>query len=371
MLKKFLLIALTLMLVASLAFAGGDKQGGGATSGGSSKAKTVSIGKVPNTLKHLVHGADSKYAKGYAKDKYGADYDAIDPDQDNAKSIAAVETFISRGVTGIILHPIQEDGVNDVIQEARNAGVYIMTYCVEASGKKVPHLGIDEASVAQEMGADMCKKWISLYPNKPIKIGLVSWTNINFCFDNRTGPFLKGANSVVNYLPKTDNWNYKTSAGEVLHGATYWEHAGGVREKAIEVTSAAIIKYPDVNIIYGDNDANGLGVAAAYEAAGRGKAKDGVPLTEIIASTDASEPELKKITDPTSSLKYCLGMAPKTFATAEIDRMMSIINKQVDNDKYVLWTTPDAYFNYYKDSVASLEEWYNSQYLPDTPLKLR
>ncbi len=327
------------------------------------------IGKVPITLKHDVHGNDAKWAEKYAAEQYGAKYEVIDPDQDLNKEIAAVETFIGKGVDGIILHPVTEDGVNEIIQEARDADVNIMTYCVGTTGKKVPALMIDEATMASQMGADMAKQWMELYPDKPVRLGFVSWTDIAFCFDNRTGPFLKGVQTVVKDLP-TDGPKFKNSAGEELVGPTYWEHAGGVLETAQKVTADAITKYPDVNVVYGDNVSNGLGALAAYEAAGRGKAEEGKPLTEIIASTDASAGELKKLADPKSSLKYALGMQPQTFAYAQIDMMMDLINGKLDNDTYVEKTTPDSYFNFYKDSLEDLQNWFNTQYNPDTPLDL-
>ena len=49
---------------------------------------------------------------------------------------------------------------------------------------------------------------------------------------------------------------------------------------------------------------------------------------------------------------------------------MEIINGQLDNDTYVERTTPDVYFNYYKDSLQDLQDWYNTQYLPSSPLDL-
>lgn len=327
------------------------------------------IGKVPITLKHDVHGNDAKWAEIYALEKYGAKYETIDPDQDLSKEIAAVETFISKGVDGIILHPVTEDGVNEIIQEVRDNDINIMTYNVGTTGKRVPALMIDEAGVAQQMGADMAKKWMELYPDKPVKVGLVSWTDIAFCFDNRSGPFLAGVKSVTE-LPTEGVPTFQNSKGETLVGATYWEHAGGVLEKAQQVTADAITKYPDVNIVYGDNVSNGLGALAAYEAAGRGRAEDGKPLTEIIASTDASAGELKKLADPSSSLKYCLGMQPQTFAYAQIDMMMELINGTLDNDTYVEKTTPDCYFNYYKDSLEQMQDWFNTQYMPDQALDL-
>ena len=158
--------------------------------------------------------------------------------------------------------------------------------------------------------------------------------------------------------------------GEELTGATYWEHAGGVLEVAQQVTADAITKYLNVNVVYGDNVSNGLGALAAYEAAGRGLAEDGVPLTEIIASTDASSGELIKLADPTCSLKYALGMQPQIFAYAQVDMIMELINGTLDNDTYVERTTPDCYFNYYKDSVQDMQDWFNTQYNPATPLDL-
>ncbi len=327
------------------------------------------IGKVPITLKHDVHGNDAKWAEIYAAEEYGATYEVIDPDQDMQKEIAAVETFLGKGVDGIILHPVTEDGVNNLIQEIREADVNVLVYNVKASGEQVPFLGIDEAEVAAQMGADMAKQWMELYPEKPVQVGLVSWTDIAFCFDNRSGPFLDGVKTVVDYLP-TDDWGFVNSAGENLTGATYWEHAGGNFELASSVTADAITKYPDVNVVYGDNVSNGLGALAAYEAAGRGLAVDGVPQTEIIASTDASDGELKKLADPTSSLKYCLGMQPQTFAYAQIDYMMKLINGEIDNDVYQEFWVPDTYFNYYQNSLQEMQDWYNTQYMPETQLDL-
>lgn len=331
------------------------------------------IAKIPNTLKHDVHGNDAKWAKIYAAEQYNYDYQTIDPDQDLAKSVAAVETFISQGVSGIILHPITEDGENDVIQEARDADIPIMTYCVGTTGKVVPALLIDEASVASQMGVDMAKQWMSLYPDKPVRLGFVSWTNISFCFDNRTGPFLTGVKTVVSDLPSKEESGdlvFQNSKGEELFGATYWGHGGGNLEVAQQIAAAGLQAHPEVNIIYGDNMQNGLGVLAAYEAAGRGLAQDGVPLTEIIASTDASSAELIKLADPTTSLKYALGMQPQSFAYSQIDMMVKLINGEIDPNTYVEMFTPDCYFNYYKDSVQVLQDWFNTQYMPATPLDL-
>jgi ABC-type sugar transport system substrate-binding protein len=377
---KLVSVMLAFLLIVACVSACGNKSGeasattapaataAAATAAPSATGKTIVIAKVPITLSHNVHGNDSKWAKIYAQEKYGAEYEVIDPEQDQAKEVAACETFIAEGVDGIILHPITETCCNEVITEIRDAGIACITYNVDDSSHQVPFLAIDEASVAKQMGTDMCKQWVELYPDIPIAIGLLSWTNITFCFDNRTGPFLEGARSVVDYLPK--DIVYQNSKGEDCWGATYWEHAGGDYEKAVSLTADAIVKHPEVNIVYGDNEQNGTGALAAYEAAGRGLAKDGVPQTEIIASTDGSAGELTKIADPTSSLKYCLGMQPQTFAYAEVDMIMQVINGELDPDTYTVQYTPDVYINYYKMSLQEIQDWYNTQYMPDTKLDL-
>lgn len=370
---RLVAVLVSVMMLVALFSACGTKTPAETQQPSTSTAPTESgeqivIGKVPITLSHNVHGNDSKWAKTYAAETYGADYQVIDPEQDEAKEVAACETFIAQGVDGIILHPITETCCNEIITEIRDAGIACITYNVDDSSHQVPFLAIDEAGVAEQMGVDMTKQWVELYPDVPVAIGLISWTNITFCFDNRTGPFLKGARSVVDYLP--NDIVYQNAAGEDCWGATYWEHAGGDYELAVSLTADAIVKHPEVNIVYGDNEQNGTGALAAYEAAGRGLAVDGVPQTEIIASTDGSAGELTKIADPTSSLKYCLGMQPQSFAYDEVDMIMRVIKGELDPDTYVVEYTPDVYINYYQMSLQDIQDWYNTQYLPDTELDL-
>ena len=333
----------------------------------------VFIGSIPITLRHDVHGNTAIWAEQIARERYGARFEIIDPDQDLSRSIAAVETFVAMGADGIILHPVTEDGVREIIQYVRSLDINIMTYNVFASCMQVPALLIDEASLAFEMGADMAKKWMEVHPDIPVAAGIVGWTDIMFCFDNRGGPWIMGVHSVVDNLPTPADGAavFRNSAGDELYGATFWLHGGGNLEVAQQVTADAITMHPEVNIIYGTNVSNGLGVLAAYQEAGRGIAVDGLPLTELIASTDASAGELRFLADPTSSLKYALGMQPKNFAIAQVTMIMELINGTLDNDVYYERWTPDEYFNFFKNTIEELEEWFNIQYNPPVPLDLR
>ena len=324
-------------------------------------AKEVYIGKVPITLSHAVHGNDAKWAEKYAKEKYGAKYEVIDPAGDLQKEIKAVEDFIAKGVDGIILHPVQESGVNEIVKEARDAGVYMISYFMAPTEAKIPMVRVEESIVANQMGKDMAKQWKELYPDKPIKVGFIDFLSVAYCFDQRSGPFLKGVKEVDPSVTGIVT-NIKNSKGETLEGATFWLGAEGDLSKSQAIGQDVLQKYPEVNLIYGTNTPNALGALSAYEAAGRGKAKDGVPLTEIFAGTDGDAPELIKLADPTSSLKYTLGMQPQTFAYAQVDLMMDVINGKVKPDEYSEVMSQDVYFNYYKDTMQQMQDWFNTQY---------
>ena len=324
-------------------------------------AKQIYIGKIPITLSHAVHGNDAKWAEKYAKEKYGAKYEVIDPAGDLQKEIKAVEDFIAKGVDGIILHPVQESGVNEVVKEARAAGIPVLAYFMAPTEEKIPMVRVSEDMVANQMGTDMAKKWKELYPDKPIKVGLIDFLSVAYCIDNRSGPWLKGVLAVDPSVTGKVT-TIKNSKGETVEGATFWLGAEGDLSKSQAIGQDVLQKYPEVNLIYGTNTPNALGALSAYEAAGRGKAKDGVPLTEIFAGTDGDAPELIKLADPTSSLKYTLGMQPQTFAYAQIDTMMDVINGKIDPDKYSEVVSQDVYFNYYKDTMQQMQDWFNTQY---------
>jgi hypothetical protein len=50
--------------------------------------------------------------------------------------------------------------------------------------------------------------------------------------------------------------------------------------------------------------------------------------------------------------------------------MIKLINGEIDPNTYVENFTPDCYFNYYKDSIQVMQDWFNTQYMPETKLDL-
>jgi ABC-type sugar transport system substrate-binding protein len=341
--RKTLLIALIITVIAFLVAVEGFGQG-----------KKIVIGHVPITLSHAVHGNAAKWAKIYAKDKYKADFVVIDPDNDLQRQIKAVEDMIAKGVTGIVLSAVVESGVNEVIQEARKAGIYVVTYIIDGTDQKTPFVRINEIQATTKLGVNMTKKWKELYPNIPVKVGFVDFLKMEYTKINRSGPFLKGVQSV----------------DPSVKGPVFQLGAEGVQDEAKKIGQAVLQSHPEVNIVYGTNTPNAIGALTAFEEAGRGKAVDGTPLTEIFAGTDGDVPELLKLADPTSSFKYTQGMQPQIFAYAYIDTMMKVIKGEIAPDQHSEVDAYNIYLDYYTMKVKDYQDWFNTQYMPANKLDI-
>ena len=114
----FICVAL-LIFAASPLFSGGE--GGGK---GGPKGKIV-IGKIPITMEANYHQAHVKHLISYAEEKYGAEVTVIDGEFSTDASMAAVETFIAQGVTGILLHSLDEKVNDQMVKEARRNDIPI------------------------------------------------------------------------------------------------------------------------------------------------------------------------------------------------------------------------------------------------------
>ena len=111
--KRALTLAVVLVLGVFLV-AAAFGSGGGETKGA---MKKLTIGKIPITMQANYHQAHVKWLIQYAKEKYNADVKVIDGEFSTEASVKGVETFISQGVDGILLHSLDEK-VNDQMVKA-------------------------------------------------------------------------------------------------------------------------------------------------------------------------------------------------------------------------------------------------------------
>ena len=340
--KTLALVLVFGLLLGAAVFATGQKEGA---------KKQIVIGKVPITLEAQFHQALVKIETDYAMKKYGATLKVIDGQFKSDVALNAVYNFISQKVDGIILHTMDPAVLDQAIKAAHDKGIPISTFYNEPATKANPHVQINEIVTSRQMGVLAAKKWKEFYPNKPIKIGLIDYLNVEHAMQQRSNPFIEGVKSV-------------DATAEVvsrLDGA-------GSSEKALAAAQDMLQAHPEVNIVYGTNADHALAALAAFENAGRGKTVNGKPLTEIFVGTDATEAELLKLFNPSSSFKITQGLQPKANAEAEVDTMMKMINKQLAWDKWVEIPTLDILFSYWSNKVEDGTAFLKDQYFMDVDL---
>lgn len=301
--KKLLLIAAVVFLVGSvfLFFGGGEK-----------KEEKLVIGEVFWGLHDSYQQAHQKAAADYCEE-LGIDFLPMDGQMKPEVQAAAMDDLIARQVDGIICQAYDQVTMEVSIAAAQEASIPVVSFVNIASGKvKYPTMMIEERAGSIAMGELVAKKMMEFNPGIKFRIASISDPSIEWAHDQRTQAFIKG---VQNIAPDAE-----------------WVFNGGKSNREVSYATAEDIlqRHPDVNIMYGYNAENVLGAVAAFEAAGRGKAKDKVPLKEVFAGVDGSVPEIVKIANPNSSFKTTLALQPKTGARKCVDMLLKIINGELD-----------------------------------------
>ncbi|MBI9106100.1 MAG: substrate-binding domain-containing protein [Spirochaetales bacterium] len=340
--KKLVLLMIVLSVVISGVFAGGQQEG----------EREIVLGKIPYTLSHDYHQSHCKWVVDYAKEKYGVTVKVVDGEASPEKSLNAVESFVVQGVDGLLLHITDPVILDQAIEIAHEEDIPVVSFYNEPKTKANPHVRIDEPKTSFQMGVIAAKKWMSLYPDKPIKVGMISFMNMEHVLTLRSTPFFKGVKSVAPDAELVAQYN-----GE------------GSSELAMASAQDMIQAHPDVNIVYGSTAEHAIGALASFEAAGRGKAVDGEPLTEIIVGTDATEAELLNVFDPNSSFKITQGLAPKENAMAEVDALMQMINGELEPNEWSEISTYNIVLDYWNNSVDEGTSFIKEQYFSDTDLR--
>lgn len=346
--KRALTLAVVLVLgvfLVAAAFGSGGAETKGAM-------KKLTIGKIPITMQANYHQAHVKWLIQYAKEKYNADVKVIDGEFSTEASVKGVETFISQGVDGILLHSLDEKVNDQMVKAARKAKIPIVTFYIPTLSRLVPHLQINEAETSFMMGKEAALKWKEFYPNKKIYIGVIDYLTVEIVQKMRTGPFIAGVLSV----------------DPTAQLVSKLEGSANV-QKAMAAMQDMLQAHPEVNLVYGANADHALGALAALENAGRGKAVNGKPLTEIVIGTDATEGELAKLYDPNSSFKITQGLQPSVNAKAEMDLLANIIKGSQPADEWIQIDTFNKFISYWQTPIEDAQKFLTEQYFFKGDLK--
>jgi ABC-type sugar transport system substrate-binding protein len=311
------------------------------------QSKPLKIAFFVSDLSNNFHQAQFAAAKAYAKAKYGADVFAFDGKSDSEVMTANIDQVVAQGMDMASLHIWDGDAAKPGVEAAIAKGIVMTAFFSPVSDTGIPVARSDEAHISFTMGAEMATQWKKAFPNKPIVMVELGWPNNTEVQTGRTGPFVKGVQSVDKTAK--DLGCLDSSKGP---------------DAAKQIVTDLAAQHAEVNLIYAESGDLCVGVMAALNQAGRGKMKNGVPLTEIVCSCDFDAVQFKQVYDPNSSLKLSLGLPPIETGQGRIELMMDVKNGLTDQ---VSQPAQEFFYkayniSYYTMPKADTIKWLNSEF---------
>lgn len=308
------------------------------------------IGKVSFNINEAYHQAECTWFENFAKAS-GYKPIILDGAADSETMLNSVQDLISKKAEAIVIQPADNANAEAVVQEAHTAKVPLATFVNKAETEN-PHIRLYEAPSAKELGAAAAEKWVEWYPDEKIVMAIIDYPASQHVHEERAMAFAEGVQSVAK----------DAEVAVVLDGEAS-------RDKSMSCGEDILQSHPEVNMVYGINANSVLGALAAFEAAGRGQAKDGIPETELFVGTDGSEQEAIKIYDPESSLKLTMALSPKNNAKAHLQTLIKMINGEVQADSDYEVEVTDVVMDYWNTSVEDFQTFLTDEYFSTIDLK--
>jgi ABC-type sugar transport system substrate-binding protein len=308
---------------------------------------SVTIAYFVSDLKNGFHQAQAYWAKKHAKEKYGADVQVFDGKSNIATMTANIDQMIAQGADMATIHHWQGDSAKPGLQEALERKIILASF-YDQMPFDIPIVRPGEPETSFEMGKIAAEQWIKAHPDKPIVMVQLGFPDNKVVSAGRTVPFVKGVKSVA---PNAKDLGCFDCSG-----------GADIAKKTIQDLVRA---NEDLCIIYSEAANVTDGTMPGLRAVGRGKMKDGVPLTEIVVSVDCPENELLEIFDPSSSLKMSMGLPAKKIGIARIDSLFAIKEgkvKQVDPANKTPVFIPNSLIGYWSMAPDEAAKWYNEEF---------
>ncbi|MDN3495758.1 ABC transporter substrate-binding protein [Planococcus sp. APC 4015] len=252
-------LALTMTGCASGGTSGGDAGGGG--------DELITVGFAQTGSESGWRSANTESMKTAFSEENGFKLTFNAADNDPAAQIAAVRDFINQGVDAIVIAPIVEDGWDDVLQEAKDAGIPVVLE--------------DRTVTAPD---DLYASWVGLdFRKEGVMAG--EWAAENFGAEPTELVVLEGTTGSA---PANDR-----AAGfdEAIEGTSIEkidsQTGDFTRDGGKKVMEGFLQKYgaDGIDLVYAHNDDMALGAIEAIEAAGATPGED-IKIISIDAVKD-------------------------------------------------------------------------------------
>ena len=251
--------------------ASGDGDGGDAGSGGD---EVITVGFAQTGSESGWRSANTESMKEAFSADNGFELVFNPADNDTAAQIAAVRDFINQGVDAIVIAPIVEDGWDDVLQEAADAGIPVVLEDRTVSAPDdlyASWVGLDfkkEGVMAGEWAAET-------FGDTPTKMVVLEGTTGSAPANDRAAGFDEAVEGTAIEKIDSQTGDFTRDGGKtVMEGFLQKYGADGI------------------DLVYAHNDDMALGAIEAIEAAG---AEPGVDIQ--IVSIDAVKDGMQALVD--------------------------------------------------------------------------
>ena len=211
--------------------------------------------EMPTRIGYVVNYATHEWYQNVIKGmtdratELGIAFEVRDANLDIARQIAAAEDFMAQGVDVLILTPVNEEGVVQLLRRAREEGVAVVLEGNPVAGMTTMvaicdydtgyHAGVAAGAYARDNLGGVANVM-------NVGLPLLSATVL------RSMGFMDGLQTIV-------------PGAVMVHDLD----GGGNPDRSLEVSSAALAQNAEINIIYGINDSSALGGLQAWKASGR------------------------------------------------------------------------------------------------------
>jgi fructose transport system substrate-binding protein len=302
--------ALALTAAASLMFAacgGGDTGGAGSEGSPAEGGEEIAVTLITKTATNPFFISMQKGAEEAGNaNNVSITTAAGKEDGDEATQVQAIEAAVARGDAGILITPAT-DGVNPAIQQARDAGLYVIALDTPPNPPDV----VDITFATDNFKAgELIGKWAAAQMNgEKATIAMLDLFNdkVATVDYNRDQGFLTGMG--IETADKTKNGDEaKTGKYTGGKGGDYEivcnEPTQGAQDGGKTAMETCLAKNKNINLVYSINEPSGGGGAEALSAAG---------VKALIVSVDGGcDPGLKLVKDGTigaTSQQYPVKMA--------------------------------------------------------------
>lgn len=171
-----------------------------------------------------------------------------DASRDSNKQLSQVQDFITQKVGAIILSPTNSAGSKTMVELANKAKIPVFTMDVSSDGQTTTHVATDNYK-----GGELAAEYVAtkMLPGAKGEVAIVTYSEVESCVNREKG--------FKDFLAK----NYPNIK------VVDTQNCSGDQAKAADVTQNMLLKYPNLQVIFGVGDPFAMGALSAIKAANR------------------------------------------------------------------------------------------------------